>query len=110
MGQKYNLSISVIIKKFTKGVSFRHKRYIFGIWRVFLELNFSALLEDIIFLFCFFFFLRLLHRLYICMFIITSVSDPFHFDGDPDPQIRIRDNGSGSGSGSGSQQIPFFFS
>ena len=30
--------------------------------------------------------------------IVTSVSDPYHFDLDPDLRIRIRDDGSGSGS------------
>ena len=29
--------------------------------------------------------------------LLSSVSDPYHFDVDPDPRIRIRDDGSGSG-------------
>ena len=34
--------------------------------------------------------------------VITSVSDPYHFDADPDPRIRFWDDWSGSRSGSGS--------
>ena len=36
--------------------------------------------------------------------LVSSVSDPLHFDAesDPDPRIRFRDDGSGSGTGSGS--------
>ena len=33
--------------------------------------------------------------------IVSSVSDPYHFDADPDPRIRFRDDGS--------KQIPIIF-
>ena len=43
--------------------------------------------------------------------VLTSVSDPYHFDADPDPdpRIRFRDDGSGSGSGYGSGTNSHFF-